>query len=115
MYQRDTEIIFPMRVAIELSELRGHQWKRLVEQASSSPEASEDQLAFSLLLIRLSRCLTCHPSSYRAMKGCTICSKHSVRRYRGGDSELVNLYKQALMEVREHINGNGSAARITAD
>jgi hypothetical protein len=115
VYHRDTEIIFPMRAAAGLRDLRGNQWKHLVNQASDSAEASEDQLAFSLLLIRLSGCLTCHPSSYRAMKGCATCSKHSVRRYRGEDSELINLYNEALVEVREHIDGNGSAPPVPVD
>lgn len=108
MYHRDTDIIFPMRAASGLSDMRGEQWKRLVEQARSSPDASEPQLAFSLLLVRLSGCLTCHPNAYRAMKGCTLCSKQSVRRYRGEDAELVDQYNEALVEVRQHLNGEES-------
>jgi hypothetical protein len=116
VYQRDTEIIFPMRVASGLSDLRGSEWKRLVELASHSPDASENQLAFSLLLIRLSGCLTCRTSSYRAMRGCTICAKHSVLRYRGDDSELASLYDEALVEVRQHISAHQTeAAQVPVD
>lgn len=99
MYQADTEILFPMRVAPELRELRGQAWRELVNQAAAAPDASPQQLAFSLVMIRQCGCLTCHPDSYRAMRGCTLCSIQAVRRFRGDDSDLLRLVREALDEV----------------
>ena len=99
MYQRDTEILFPMRVAPQLKDLRGKQWHELVEKACQAEDASTDQLAFSLLLIRLSNCLTCHPDSYRAMRGCTVCATQTIRRYRGEDEELLADFEDARREI----------------
>lgn len=99
MYQSDTEILFPMRVAPNLRDLRGDAWRDLVDQVCRATDASLEQLAFTLLLVRLSGCLTCHSHSYRALRGCTLCAKHTIRRFRGEDSELLVLFQYARDEV----------------
>jgi hypothetical protein len=100
VYLNDTEIIFPFRIAPGLRDLRGQPWRRLVDEACSSPEASVDQLGFSLLLIRLNGCITCHANSYRAMRGCTVCASQAVKRYKGRDRELLALYRAAKADVK---------------
>lgn len=103
MYHSDTEILFPMRVAPGLRDLRGHKWRRLVEQAVQAPDGDGPQLAFGLLLIRLAGCLTCHPDSYRALRGCTACATHVVRRHRGDDDDLVELYQRAESDIELYL------------
>jgi hypothetical protein len=103
VYQSDTEIIFPMRVAPHLSTLRGDLWRELVDRVSSQPDASLEQLAFTLMIVRLSSCLTCHTDSYRAMRGCTICATQVIRRFRGDDTELLKLFETARLDVEEHM------------
>lgn len=99
MYQSDTEILYPMRITPGLRDLRGEVWQELVDHVLDAPESSLDHLAFSLLMVWLSRCLTCHPDSYRAMRGCTVCATQTVRRFRGEDEELVALFEKAKLEV----------------
>lgn len=106
-YHSDTEILFPMRVAPQLAHLRGEVWRSMVARVLEAPESSPQQLAFGLLLIRLDGCLTCHTDCYRALRGCTACALTSVRRFRGDDRELVQLYEEALDEVTEYL---GTAA-----
>jgi hypothetical protein len=103
VYHADTEILFPMRVAPELRALRGRKWKRLVDRAIESPDGSLHQLAFGLMVIRLAGCLTCHPDSYRALRGCTVCAAHTVRRHRGEDDDLADLYARAQGEVELYL------------
>lgn len=105
MYQGDTELLFPIRVAEDLKDLRGRSWASLVEQVCTSPETSIERLAFSLLLIRLSSCLTCHTHSYRALRGCTFCASQSVRRFRGEDQELIEMFTIAQSEIEAYLNG----------
>lgn len=112
MYHSDTEFIFPMRVASQLRELRGDTWAKLVDQACNSPKASLDRLAFSLLLIRLSSCLTCHTNSYRALRGCTFCATHTIRRFRDTDQDLVFQFHQAREEIVAYlVNGQEGAEK----
>lgn len=99
MYPGDTEILFPFRVAETLRDLRGPRWSAVVQKACAAPENSVEQLAFSLMLIRLCGCLTCHTNSYRALRGCTKCALHSIRRFKGPDDELAELYANTLEEV----------------
>lgn len=103
MYHSDTEILFPMRVAPSLRDLRGRKWRRLVERAMEAPDGEQPQLAFVLLLIRLAGCLTCHPDSYRALRGCTACATHVVRRHRGDDDDLTGLYQRALADIEAYL------------
>jgi hypothetical protein len=103
VYHSDTEILFPMRVAPGLRDLRGRKWRHLVEQALQASDGEEPQLAFGLLLIRLAGCLTCHPDSYRALRGCTACATHVVRRHRGDDDDLVELYQRAESDIELYL------------
>jgi hypothetical protein len=103
VYSNDSEILFPIRVAPELRDLRGETWRKLVDRVIGTPEASLDKLAFSLVLIRLCSCLTCHTDSYRAMRGCTSCARQSIRRFRGDDDELIALFAQARQEVSDYM------------
>jgi hypothetical protein len=109
MYHSDTEILFPMRVAPGLRELRGRKWRSLVERAIEAPDGSPEQLAFGLVLIRLAGCLTCHPDSYRALRGCTACATHVIRRHRGEDEDLGELYERALVDVEGFLMERESA------
>jgi hypothetical protein len=103
VYQSDTEILFPMRVAPSLRELRGEAWRTLVDRVTQSPDASVDQLAFSLMLVRLDGCLTCHTDSYRAMRGCTICATQAIRRFKGDDQDLIALFERSREEVLQNL------------
>jgi hypothetical protein len=99
MYQSDTEMLFPTRVIPTLRHLRGSAWKQLVENVAGVPDGEDATLAFGLMMIRLSGCLTCHSDSYRAMRGCTACAQQAVTRYKEGDEGLVKLYQKAWRDV----------------
>ena len=104
MYHRETEILFPMRVASALREMRADIWRDLVDRACKAEAASTDRLAFNLLIIRLCNCLSCRTHSYRALHGCEQCAKHSVRRFRGEDAELVQMFEDAVVDIDIHLN-----------
>lgn len=94
-----------MRVAPELRDLRGALWQATVDRAVQAGDADREQLAFSLVMIRLAGCLTCHPDCYRAMRGCTLCAKATVRRFRGEDPDLVALIDRARGELEVSAGG----------
>lgn len=102
MYQSDTEILFPMRVAPHLRDLRGNMWQTTVDRACNSEDASLDQLALTMVMIRLAGCLSCHPDSYRAIRGCTNCATATIRRFRGEDEDLEDLIDGAKGEVLDY-------------
>ncbi|MCH8093664.1 MAG: hypothetical protein IH953_03635 [Chloroflexi bacterium] len=113
MYQSDTEILFPMRAAPKLRDLRGSMWQETVDQACNSEDASPEQLALSLVMIRLAGCLTCHPDSFRAIRGCTICAMTTIRRFRGGDEDLQILIAGARSEILAGVPQEGRARVVS--
>lgn len=98
-----------MRVAPSLKNLRSETWRRMVSEACAAAEDSVEQLAFSLVLIRVNGCLTCHTDCYRAMRGCSVCAAMAVRRYRGSDDELSALYEDAKWEVTAYLEAGQEA------
>jgi hypothetical protein len=99
VYQKDAEVLFPTRVIGSLRRLRGEKWQQLVEHVLVQPEGSPDVLAFSLMMIRLDGCLPCHADSYRAQHGCTLCACQTVKRFRGADDDLLQLWEVARVEI----------------
>jgi hypothetical protein len=96
------ELMFPYQAIPALRDMRGAEWRNLVDRVMQLPETHEESLAFILMMIRLNGCLECETDSYRAMKGCDACAVQTLRRYKGPDSDLIKLYSQALADLREH-------------
>ena len=99
MYNSETEILFPLRLASVLSDLRGDDWRSLTEQVSGGKATRSEKIAFVLMMIRLNGCVGCNADSYRAMRGCAACARLTIRRYRNSDQELMHLYEQARNEA----------------
>ncbi|HLV43786.1 MAG TPA: hypothetical protein VKY39_02440 [Aggregatilineales bacterium] len=102
LYQNDAEIIFPARVIPLLRNLRGRQWQQLVDRVAGSQPGSLERQAFTLMMVRLDGCLTCHADSYRAMRGCTLCAQQTIVRYKGSDEDLAAAYERAVNDVSRY-------------
>jgi len=99
-----TEMLFPPRLISELKDLRGDQWRALVERISALKETDVDTLAFCLMMIRLGGCLTCFSGSYRFMRGCYLCAQQAVARYQGTDEDLLQLYEKAQHDMNRYLD-----------
>jgi len=99
-----TEMLFPPRLIAELKDLRGDEWRALVERIAALPETDVDTLAFCLMMIRLSGCLTCFSGSYRFMRGCYLCAQQAVARYQGTDEELLELFERAQHDMSRYVD-----------
>ena len=111
MYMRN-ELMFPPYVVPMLKDLRGADWRQLVEHVTAVPESHTDSLAFSLMMIRLNGCLSCETDGYRAMRGCIVCATQTVRRYKGNDKELVKAFKEARKEVESFMHKQGDHKQV---
>jgi hypothetical protein len=100
LFQNDAEILFPARVIPLLRNLRGLEWQQLIDTVLDQGPGSIEQQAFTLMMIRLDGCLTCHADSYRAMRGCTLCAQQTITRFKGSDRELIYAYEQALADMQ---------------
>ncbi len=101
MNNPDTELLFPMRAISSLSNLRGAEWQNLVNLVENKDELDPEKVAFSALIIKLAGCLGCSADSFRALRGCTQCSKLVIRRYKGTDSDLSKMYEDTRIEIEK--------------
>ena len=109
MYNSDTELLFPLRVIPALGDLRGSECQNLLERVSSPAASLVEQMGFVLMMVRIDGCVGCNADSFRAMKGCTLCARQNLKRYRGSDKDLVDLYEQTRREVELHLEKKNQA------
>jgi hypothetical protein len=100
-----TELLFPPHLIPDLKDLRGEEWRKLVEYIIELPETHPDTLAFCLMMIRLNACLGCVSGSYRFMRGCELCSQQTIARFQGTDEELIAQFRQAREDLEHHADG----------
>jgi hypothetical protein len=110
----DSEILFPSRCIPQLRDLRTQKWAILVDHLLEIPDQHEDVLGFSLMIIRLSSCLTCDLDSYRASLGCCTCACRTVSGFKGSDEELIQLFEDTREEVRDYLGQDGLPVGVTA-
>lgn len=108
----DNALLFPRHVIPSLRSLRGQMWDTLIERVSNLPECHEETLAFMLMMINLNSCMSCETDSYRAMRGCGACAQQTLRRYKGSDEELLQLFQDALDNVRGFAKRGTPVARM---
>ena len=97
------EILFPNYVIPLLRDMRGEEWRGLIDRVSVLPPDHPDMLAFVLLMIRLNGCMECETDSYRAMRGCAMCTAQTLRRYHESDRDLLKMYEEALANVQAYL------------
>lgn len=101
MYNDDTELIFPIRVAPALRDLHGPDWRKLADKAAKAAPNSPEAVSFVLAIARVDGCHNCNADSFRAMKGCTLCAQDAVRRHRGGEKALLKAVEKARADVEK--------------
>jgi hypothetical protein len=104
MPNENFDLLFPSRAIETLVKLRGENWDRLIREVVEKDPTDPDKIAFVLFMVRLGGCTTCQSDSFRAMRGCIICSTTSIKRYKGSDQNLINLYNEAKLDVINYMN-----------
>jgi hypothetical protein len=92
----DNDLLFPPSTIPHIRNSRGPEWQKLVDRVSELPEDHAESLAFCLAMIRFNGCMACETDSYRAMRGCTACALQTLRRHKGPDSDILDLYEGEL-------------------
>jgi hypothetical protein len=97
------ELLFPAHLIPSLRELRGEEWKTLVDRVAALPETHPDSLAFVLMMIELDGCLKCNSNNYKFLRGCYLCATQTVQSFKGSDLDLLGLYERARQELSTHL------------
>ncbi len=103
MYNSDTELLFPARVIPSLGNMRTDTWRAFIEKVGGLDAPPNEKQAFVLMMVRLGGCVGCNADSYRAMRGCTACARQTVKRFKGGDQDLIELFNQACRELEAYL------------
>lgn len=93
------ELLFPAHLISSLRELRGEDWRALVDRVAALPETHLDSLAFVLMMIELDGCLRCNSNNYKFLRGCFLCATQTVQSYKGSDADLLEMYARARQEL----------------
>ena len=107
VYQK-YELLFTPHLISKLGDLRGEDWRQLIDYLSPLPEDHPDALAFSIMMIKLNSCLTCEMDSYRAQRGCALCARQAVLSFKGTDKQLINRYEKAKQEIERHLKARAA-------
>ncbi len=95
----DTQMMFPAELIAEIGETRGSRWSEFVSEIEQTSKNSIKRIAFVYMIVRLSGCSTCTMDAFRAMKGCLLCARHTIKRYKGSDEDLIEYYEHAKADV----------------
>ncbi|MBI9047862.1 MAG: hypothetical protein JEZ00_00465 [Anaerolineaceae bacterium] len=102
MNNTDTETLYPFRVTPQLRNFRTKVWKEIIDSVLDAQADDEEKIGFSMMMVKLGGCITCSADSFRAMRGCTHCASQTVRRFRGPDEELKELFLENVAEVNKY-------------
>jgi hypothetical protein len=111
------ELLFPAHLILSLRDLRGEEWRSLVDHVAALPDTHPESLAFVLMMIELDGCLRCNSNNYKFLRGCFLCATQTVQSYKGSDSDLCELYSKARRTLERHLDQGlqpGSLALATA-
>lgn len=97
------ELLFPAHLIPSLRDLRGEEWRALVDRVAALPETDPDSLAFVLMMIELDGCLRCNSNNYKFLRGCFLCATQTVQSYKGSDNDLLDLYSRAKGLLKRHL------------
>lgn len=97
------ELLFPAHLIPSLRDLRGDEWRDLVDRVAALPETHPDSLAFVLLMIELDGCLKCNSNNYKFLRGCYLCATQTIQSYKGTDEELLEMYQRARKELSANL------------
>ena len=97
------ELLFPAHLISSLRDLRGEEWRALVDRVSALPETHPDSLAFVLMMIELDGCLKCNSNNYKFLRGCYLCATQTIQSYKGSDNELLEMYSRTKRQLNLHL------------
>jgi hypothetical protein len=104
MQVHDIDLLFPSRAIESLRDIRGEKWQNLIDSLAVLEPINPDVIAFVLMMVKIGGCASCQSDSFRAMRGCILCSNTTIKRYKGNDQALLDVYSEAKKDVSKYMN-----------
>jgi len=80
----------------------------MVGRIAALPEMNVDALAFSLMMIKLNKCLNCDLGSYKASLGCCACTRRAINSFKDTDAQLIKKFEATKKELLEYLDATGA-------
>jgi hypothetical protein len=103
MQVNEIDLLFPSRAIESLRDNRGEKWQIFIDSLVGLDPINPDVIAFVLMMVKISGCASCQSDSFRAMRGCILCSNTTIKRYKGTDQALLDLYYEAKKDVNKYM------------
>jgi hypothetical protein len=103
MQSDSIDLLFPSKAIEFLSKIRDEPWEKLITQLVNKEPNDPARVAFVLMMVRVGGCASCQSDSFRAMRGCILCASTTVKRYKGSDQSLIDLYNDAKNDVLKYM------------
>jgi hypothetical protein len=103
MQENNNDLLFPSRAIELLRSIRGEQWENLVSGLVDLEPTDTARIGFVLMMVRIGGCASCQSDSFRAMRGCILCSSTTIKRFKGSDQTLLDLYDEAKKDVVQYM------------
>ena len=104
MLVNEIDLLFPSRAIESLRDIRGEKWQNFIDSLVGLDPINPDVIAFVLMMVKIGGCASCQSDSFRAMRGCILCSSTTIKRYKGTDQALKGLYSEARKDVSKYMN-----------
>jgi hypothetical protein len=99
MYNPETEILFPARLIPDLRDARGEEWQQFIGDIPASPERAGLEAGVVLFVVKQGGCMGCNADSFRAMRGCRLCSQQTIKRFKGSDQAVIEQVLSGTAEI----------------
>lgn len=103
MQSNEIDLLFPSKAIGSLSKIRSEDWEKLINDVEDLEPEDPNRIAFVLMMVRLGGCTSCQSDSFRAMRGCILCSNTTIKRFKGNDQALIDLYIEAKNDVNNYM------------
>jgi len=104
MQVNEIDLLFPSRAIESLRDNRGEKWQNFIDSLIDLEPINPDVIAFVLMMVKISGCASCQSDSFRAMRGCLVCSSTTIKRFKGTDQALIDLCSEAKNDVSKYMN-----------
>ena len=104
MQADEIDLLFPSRAIESLRDIRGEKWQNFIDSLVGLDPINPDVIAFVLMMVKMGGCASCQSDSFRAMRGCILCSSTTIKRYKGTDQALIDQFSEAKKDVSKYMN-----------
>lgn len=113
--QSKAELLFPAHLISSLRDLRGPEWRDLVDRVSTLSETHPDSLSFVLMMIELDGCMKCNSNNYKFLRGCFLCATQTAQSFKGTDQDLLKLYDKAQATLKAQLESGIKPGQLQLD